>query len=270
MTDVINTVRNSPGRGVRSAEEMSRLAPFVDAAVSIDRTSFENTYTSYYTWGEAIGLGLDLALRDRSDGRITLDHFMRALWEAHGRPGGRAPGLVDRPYTIDDLKSALASVAGDRAFADDFFARFIQGREVVDYERLLGRMGFVVRPTSPDEGFAGRLRLQDVQGRARITGPVPMGSPADAAGLEREDVIVAIGGADVRSATDVDRAIRARRPGDEVPIVFERRGQRVSASLRLVADPRVEVMTAERAGRQPTSDQRRLRDAWLGSAAGNR
>ena len=49
------------------------MAPFVDAATAIDRTNFDNTFISYYTWGEAIGLGLDLSLRDRSNGRVTLD-----------------------------------------------------------------------------------------------------------------------------------------------------------------------------------------------------
>ncbi len=43
---------------------MSQLAPFVDAAVSIDRTAWGNTFISYYTWGAAVGLGLDLSLRE--------------------------------------------------------------------------------------------------------------------------------------------------------------------------------------------------------------
>src|SRR5688572_11257815 len=93
MGDTINQVLTSPGRGVRSPEEMSRFAPFVDAATSIDPTNFDNTFISYYTWGEALGLGLDLALRARSDGAgantVTLDHFMRELWVKHGWPGGR-------------------------------------------------------------------------------------------------------------------------------------------------------------------------------------
>ena len=141
MTDVVNAVANSPGRRIRSAEDMSRLAPFVDAAVSVDRTSFDNTYISYYTWGAAIALGLDLTLRDRSNGKTTLDDFMRALWQKHGKPGGKAPGYVDNPYTVADLKATLAAVAGDAAFAESFFARFIQGRELVDYGPLLERVG---------------------------------------------------------------------------------------------------------------------------------
>ena len=88
-----------------------------------------------------IGLGLDLTLRDRSDGRVTLDDFMRALWEKYGRPGTRTPGYVETPYTIDNLKSVLAAVANDAAFAEDFFARYIQGREVVDFKPLLRQGG---------------------------------------------------------------------------------------------------------------------------------
>ena len=76
LEDTINAVVRSPGRRVRSAVEVSRMAPFVDAAVWNDRTNFGNTYLSYYTWGEAIASGLDLTLRSRSGGRVTLDDFM--------------------------------------------------------------------------------------------------------------------------------------------------------------------------------------------------
>jgi predicted metalloprotease with PDZ domain len=267
LASIINTVQTSPGRALRSAEEMSRLAPFVDAAAWVDRTSFDNTFLSYYTWGAAIGLGLDLTLRDRTGGKVTLDHYMRALWQKHGKPGGRSPGYVDHPYTMADLKGTLAAVAGDARFADDFFARFIQGRDVVDYERLLARAGFVLRQVFPGRAFAGEFRLQDVQGRVRVNGLVPMGSPAYEAGLERDDTILAVAGIDVGSAADFERAIAARKPGDRIAIVFERRGQRVTGMCRLAEDPRVEIARAEDAGRAITQEQRRFRDLWLSSPA---
>ena len=71
LAGVINAVQLSPGRMFRSAVDMSRLAPFVDAAASIDRTAWPNLFISYYTYGQAIGLGLDLSLRDRSNGKVT-------------------------------------------------------------------------------------------------------------------------------------------------------------------------------------------------------
>ena len=125
------------------------MAPLVDGAANVDRARLQDTYISYYTWGAAIGLGLDLTLRERSHGAITLDHYMRALWAAYGKPGGKAPGYVGRPYTMADLKATLASVSGDEAFAEDFFARFIQGRDVVEYERLLARFGITARSIRP-------------------------------------------------------------------------------------------------------------------------
>jgi predicted metalloprotease with PDZ domain len=73
----------------------------------------------------------------------------------------------------------------------------------------------------------------------------------------------------VQSALDLERAIRAHKPGDEMSIAFERRGQRVSARIGIAADPRVEVVPIESTGRQPTTEQRRLRDAWLSSGARN-
>jgi predicted metalloprotease with PDZ domain len=269
IASVITDVVSSPARRLRSAEDMSRLAPFVDAAAAIDRTDFDNTYLSYYTWGEAIGLGLDLSLRDRSNGTITLDHFMQALWQKHGKPGGKVPGYVDMPYTVADVKAVLASVAGDSAFADDFFARYIQGRDVVDYEALLARAGLLLRLASPGRASAGGLRLADSGGKLRLIAPAPVDSPIYKAGLDRDDAILAIGGVNVDSAADVDDVISDRKPGDELSVVYERRGQRVTGTLRLVQDPRLEIVTAESTGRSLTAAQRRFRDMWLSSRARN-
>ena len=129
---------------------MSRLAPLVDGASSVDHASL-NGYISYYTWGEAVGLGLDLTLRERTDGGVTLDDYMRALWARFGRSAAARPGYVASPYTLADLRATLAVVSGDEAFAKDFFERYIEGRDVVEYGRLLLRAGFLLRPrTSSD------------------------------------------------------------------------------------------------------------------------
>lgn len=269
MGRAIDTVVNSPGRRLRSAVEMSHLAPFVDASVSVDRTAFDNTFVSYYTWGQVIALGLDLTLRDRTDHRVTLDDYMRVLWERFGRPGGRLFGYVDNPYTMDDLKAALAEVSGDFAFAADFFARYIEGREVVDLAPLLARAGLVVRRAAPGRPWAGRLRWQDAPGGVRVADPVPFGSPAYAAGLERDDVVQSIDGTRVASSAELERLIASRRPGQAVSIVFERRGRPVTAVLTLDEDPRLELVPAEDAGQVLSDTQKAFRAAWLSSRARN-
>ena len=86
------SVINSPGRQFRSAVQMSQMAPFTDAARAVDKTNFSTTFISYYTYGAAVALALDLSLRDRSNGKISLDDYMRAMWRVHGKPGGAAAG----------------------------------------------------------------------------------------------------------------------------------------------------------------------------------
>lgn len=267
LANTIDEVALAPGRRVRTAEEMSRFAPFVDAAAAIDPTNHANTFISYYTWGAAIGLGLDLTLRDRSDGAVTLDDFMRALWQEFGKSGERTPGYVEKPYTMDDLVRVLGTVSGDAAFARDFFARYVRGHEIVDYARLLSRAGFTVRPSHPGSAYAGALALEGADGRLRVTSYVPAGSPAYDAGLERDDVLLSIQGDGVSSADDFEAALRRRKPGDSVEIAFERRGRVVKSTLRLVEDPRLEVLPAEEAGSAMSAAQRRFRDSWLSSQA---
>jgi predicted metalloprotease with PDZ domain len=265
LAAAINTVTLSPGRRLRTAEDMSRLAPFVDAAAAIDRTSFDNTYISYYTWGAALGLGLDLSLRHRTEGRVTLDDFMRAMWQQFGKSGDRVPGYVDKPYTMADLKAVLASVSGDATFASDFFTRYIRGHEVVDYARLLALAGFLVRPANPGAAWIGELEVQGSGDGLRITNAVPFGSPAYEAGLERDDVVVSIAGRRLSSTDRLATAFQPREPGDAVEVVFERRGQSVTSTLHLKEDPRIQVVPVEEDGRRLTDAQRRFRSEWLSS-----
>ena len=144
-----------PARQFRSAVEMSQMAPFTDAAVAIDETNLPTTFISYYTYGAAIATALDFSLRDRSNGKITLDDFMRAMWLAHGKPGGPSPAIIAKPYTLKDARDRLAEVSGDRRFADDFFDRYVEGREVPDYATLFARVGLVLRKRNPGAAWAG-------------------------------------------------------------------------------------------------------------------
>jgi predicted metalloprotease with PDZ domain len=262
----INAVTYSPGRQFRSAEEMSRIAPFVDAAASIDRTNWDNTFISYYTFGAAIGLSLDLSLRVQSEGRVTLDTYMRALWSRFGRAGQQAPGIVATPYTTEDLKSVLAEVSGDKKFADTFFAEFIQGRGVVNYAPLVERAGFLLRKAQ-----AGRARLVGADftfqgGGARIADAVPFGTALYRAGADRDDLIVLLDGVAVTSEDALNRVLAKHKPGDQVALRFVRRGgETVNATVTLEEDPYLELVAVEHAGGTLAPEQKQFRDAWLSS-----
>jgi predicted metalloprotease with PDZ domain len=264
LEGTINAVVLTPGRRFRSAVDMSRLAPFVDAAVSVDPTNWENTFLSYYTYGAALGLGLDLTLRDRSDGRVSLDDFMRALWRTYGRTPG-APGLVATPYTMADLERTLGEVSGDAAFAKDFFARYIAGHDVVDYGRLLARAGLVLRQARPADAWMGDLPLAFGADGATFQGPPQMGTPAFEAGLGTGDVLVAIGGTPVRSDADLATVLGAARPGDTLQATIRRHGRERQVTIALRASPRLDLATVESTGAALSADQKAFREAWLGS-----
>ena len=68
------------------------------------------------------------------------------------------------------------------------------------------------------------------------------------------------------SEADLRRLVAQRKVGDDLPIAFERRGERVSSTIRLAADPRREVVPVEDAGQTLTAAQRRFREDWLGPA----
>jgi predicted metalloprotease with PDZ domain len=268
LTALVDTVVNSPARAVRSAEDMSRMATFTDGGRPIDRTNWSNTVISYYPFGAAIALALDLSLRERSEGRITLDDFMRAMWRTHGKPGGAREGYVDRPYTASDAEARLAEVSGDPAFARDFFRRYIQGLESADYARLLRNAGLIVRRREPGRAWLGDLRMDPRTEGARVTEPAPANSPAWAAGIDEGDAITQVAGDRTSSAEEVNNAVSRRRPGDRISITFvDRAGVSRTASVTLVENPHLEIVAIESAGGSLTPAQRAFRDRWLNSMA---
>jgi predicted metalloprotease with PDZ domain len=161
----------------------------------------------------------------------------------------------------------LADVSGDAAFAADFFARYVQGHDVVDLGPLVERAGFSWRPPVEGRGFAGLVRMQDAPGGALVTGAVPFGTAAFEAGLARDDLIVNLAGRPVNRSADVVQTLQSSRAGDVLPIVFERQGRRIESTLRMRPDPRRQLVPLEDRGASPDDSQRRFREAWLGPSA---
>ena len=261
---LIETVMASPGREVRSAEEMSRMAPFTDGGRTNDRTNWPDTYISYYPFGGEIALALDLSLRGRSGGRVTLDDFMRAMWRVHGKPGGTREGYVDHPYTIDDAERRLAEVSGDASFASDFFAKYVHGRDLPDFAKLLQPAGFTIRRANPGRAWWGDVRIDQRNG-ARIAASPLANTPAYKAGLDVDDVVRQLDGTRVASAEDVAAVLRRHKPGDTIAVEFaDRTGATTEAKVALTEDPQIEMVAAESTGSTLSASQRTFRRSWLG------
>jgi predicted metalloprotease with PDZ domain len=101
--------------------------------------------------------------------------------------------LVSHPYTIEDARNCLGRRGRRSGVAQDFFDRYIRGREVVDYRALLER-----RVAAAEEESWARvdrpLQLSFDFGGARVSLPTLQDTPVHAAGLDRGDEVLALDG----------------------------------------------------------------------------
>ena len=260
--NVIATI-DSPARAHGSAVDMSWLAPFFDGGSYLDPVNRQNTFLSYYTWGSALGLALDLTLRGEHD--ATLDDFMRAMWRDFGRHQSAALTPA-RPYTLRDLRVMLGRVSRDTAFANDFFRRYIEGRDVPDFARLLARAGFRLAADSVVRPYLGGS-LADDPNAVFVNWSIENGSLYQA-GIVNGDVIHAIDGEATASIQALDSIIARRNVGDVVRVDVTQRGQRKVIPMTLRGSARLRLATYESAGLPVTEEIREFRRSWLESKAG--
>jgi predicted metalloprotease with PDZ domain len=264
----VAALANASGRRVRSPVQMSQHAPFADLAVSNDLTDRGRSYTSYYQYGHALALALDLSLRGRTAGRRSLDDFMRRMWHDFGRLPATRPGFVARPYTLADLQAVLAEVSGDGTFAEEFFARYIEGREWPDFGALLAPAGYLLQAAAPGRAWIGDVPVAAGDGGLVVgrggggRALVPFGTPLYEAGIDLDDVITHIDGQAASQAEWL--AIARRAPGQGIALTVRRRdGKTSTVTVMSSEDPRVLVVPVEAAGVAPTPAQRAFRSAWL-------
>jgi predicted metalloprotease with PDZ domain len=263
---LVNQILNTPGAAKYPATQMSRYSVFADAGVSIDPNNNVNDFTSYYTYGGAIALALDLRLR--SDFNLTLDDYMHQVWIARGK--------VMKPYTIPDLQNDLAKVTNNPKFAADFFKRFIYGTDKNNYEELLGKAGLVLRKAQPGKAWAGSLASTPGRGRAGqqraagseglpILSSTVIGTPVYKAGLDAGDIILKADGQPITDPKSFSDVLANKKPGDKITVNYKNRAGAHETTITLEESPFLEVVTFEKAGKQLTKEQETFRNNWLQS-----
>ncbi|TSJ43345.1 M61 family metallopeptidase [Mucilaginibacter corticis] len=261
---LVNSVLNTPGAAKYPATEMSRKAVYTDAGVAIDPTNYTNNFTTYYYYGGAIALALDLRLR--SEFNLTLDDYMRAVWLARGK--------VMKPYTVPDLQNDLSKLTKNPKFAEEFFSKYIYGIEKNNYEQLLAKAGFVLRKAQPGKAWiglsqsAGRNRSGQSRGVGEgltISSATLMISPLYKAGIDAGDVIKKADGNIITDAASFTAVLANKKPGDKITVDYTNRTGAHTTTVIVEESPYLEVVTAEKAGSQPTAEQSTFRSNWLSS-----
>lgn len=172
-----------------------------------------NTTISYYDKGAALGLLLDLKIRNETKNHASLDDAMRALYRIFYKEKKRG-------FTDQEFREVCELVAGcPLAEIFDVYASTVND---IDYPKYLSYAGLDI-DVEPKEvpGVWFGAATQDQSG-SPIISSVEWASPASQAGLSAQDEIIALDGVRVSSRTFAD-LLNSKKPGDKVKVLLSRR-----------------------------------------------
>jgi predicted metalloprotease with PDZ domain len=204
----IAAFENVPGRLFQSVAASS----FDTWLQSFIRTgNAANTTISYYDKGAALGLLLDLAIRNASKNVRSLDDVMRTLYQGFLRDRRRG-------FTDDGFRRACEEAAG-MPLTEVF--DYVSTVREIDYPKYFAYAGLHIdtEPKVVPGAWFGASTSEE-EGRLVVTG-VEWDSPASHAGLSVEDEIIAVDGTriDARSLTDL---LQRKKPGDTSHLLVSR------------------------------------------------
>jgi predicted metalloprotease with PDZ domain len=255
MAQEIQKLQETPGRLEQSLEEAS-----FDAWTEYYRQDEQtvNTNVSYYDKGAIVSLLLDLEIRRRSGGARSLDDVMRALYRDFYKK--------NRNYTSADFERAAEAAAGGSL--EEFFRRYVRGREELDYDAALAWVGLRLDTASDAAGRPAPqvanlgAAFEEKDGRLTVKN-VPAATPAYEHGLSAADQVVAVDGYRATLAF-LNERVADKRPGEQLALtVFrgdELRTLNVKLGARAAATYRIVPLASV------TEEQRRNYQAWLGAS----
>ena len=268
LAETITRVMRTPGRFVQTLAESS-----FDAWTKFYKqdANAPNAIVSYYAKGALTALALDLLIRRDTNGDMSLDDLMRALWARHGRTG---IGVEER-----GIEALAREITG--LYLDDFFAEALDSTRDLELQSLFSGVGVMMRlrPQSGPKDMGGcverfdavaadpTLAVRLVPGRAEavIQNVIAEGA-GERAGLCPGDQIVAVDGLKA-SADNLAALVKAAASGvDEGALPGVRlhlfRGDELQ---ELVAHPQPAIAdTCELMLVDPVSERlARARESWL-------
>jgi predicted metalloprotease with PDZ domain len=240
----ITTYLTTPGRLVQSLSESS-----FDAWIKLYRpdANSANSQISYYLKGEMVSLLLDLLIRERHNNKRSLDDVMVKMWQQFGKDVG---------YTPSDLQFVIESQAGINL--SEFFKRYIDGVEELPFNQYLEPFGLELVPDNSDEPYLG-IKLHS-NGKDTIKF-VEINSPAQIAGIDAGDELVAIDGIKVTAKNFCER-LKDYQPNDTIQLTVFHQDELHTYRV-ILSSPRAtsyQIVCIE----NPTPEQKQRLFDWLG------
>lgn len=236
----------TPGRLVQPLSESSW-----DAWIKLYRrdTNSDNSQISYYTKGMMVALLLDLKIRLESENQRSLDDLMRSLWDKFGR--------YEIGYTPEELIAECEAIA--QCDLHNFFHCYLHTTEELPLQDYLEPFGLTIEPTLAQVPHFG-ARITDDNNNRAIVQFVEIGSPAQIAGIDPNDELIALNGYRVTAKTFSEQ-LKDYRSGETIDVTLFHNDELLEVTVTL-DDPqptayRVKPIPA------PTSSQATNQLTWL-------
>lgn len=207
MFSSLNYVEGSTGSRVQPVAHAS-----FDAWIKAYRPNenSRNTTMSYYSRGSVMAMLIDAMIIENSKGKKCLDNFMQHIYKKYYE------GL-QRGFTEDEFKSELESFTGRNL--DAFYAKYIDGTEIPEYNDFLSPLGVVVHYVGVEKPDAG-VTTRSSGGNVIVRG-IRSGSAAEDAGLSVNDEIIAVNNFRMDKSM-FDAFLGSLKIGEEVEILYSR------------------------------------------------
>lgn len=202
-------------------------------------------------WMLAIGnpFGLDhsvtagiLSAKGRNIHAGPFDNFLQT--DASINPGNSGGPLLDMNGDVIGINTAIIASGQGIGFAipSSMASRIV---EQIKSGKKISRGWIGVTIQNVDETTAKALGLPSEKGA--LVGSVMPGEPADKAGVEAGDVVIAVDGKDVEDSNALLRAIADKKPGSETRLTLWREGASRTVTVHL-GERSTEQLTAQRGG----------------------
>lgn len=262
----IGTLQSAPGRKIMSVE----LSSWDTWGVGDNAA---NNRIDYYNKGELLGNLLDLEIRHRTANQRSLTDVFMYLMKNHSLP---KPGFEETRGFRDTVELIARQAAPSKADFADFFAKYVSGVEEIPWNDFLGHAGLELeeqkaRP-APSIGITTGTSIRSgggifgpaltplPEGQIAITGITP-DSPAEQAGFDIGDVLVAMDGDRIESDT-FERRFSEKKIGATIALTVLRRDRLLTINVTIGSQEKISYSIRERS--DATDLQKQIFMSWLG------